>query len=275
MSVSNLSNPNDYILYIGSLNTNSIDSVNFGGSLSIGGAKASDIYIGNPSADIFFNGNIYGITGATGSFDNLVVNNLIVNDSLVGNTGSFNTLNVNNLIGQTGSFNNLGVSGFIGNTGSFNTLNVNNLIGQTGSFNNLSLNSTGSSFFGATSIGYTGCFQETQSGYLRAILIGPQVFLSYGGCTGPTSGGTATSPLIITNTLPSAFRPPVNIVFTSTTFFSSSPSTQTTLIIYITPSGSIYMGNEFSSSPASIANLRWTFSTNININAFSIIYAIS
>jgi len=67
MSVSNLSVPNDYMLYTDSLYCDSIDSVNFGGSLAIGTAKANDIHIGNPSADIFFSGTIFGLIGNTGA----------------------------------------------------------------------------------------------------------------------------------------------------------------------------------------------------------------
>jgi|SRR6185312_13587902 len=78
MSVSNLLAPNDYVLYVESQYADNFDSVDFGGDIAIGAAKAQLLTIGNVGAEVDIigspvkiNGEIYppGQPGSTG--DNL------------------------------------------------------------------------------------------------------------------------------------------------------------------------------------------------------------
>jgi Chaperone of endosialidase len=69
MSVSNLLAPNDYILYINDLYANNFDSVNFGGTVTFGSAKASNVYLGSVDSNTYINGVLYppGNPGTTGN----------------------------------------------------------------------------------------------------------------------------------------------------------------------------------------------------------------
>src|SRR6185312_11044042 len=95
--------------------------------------------------------SISSISGNTGMFNSLIVNNfspmqLSVN-SISGNTGVFNSIAVNSITGSSGNFNNLivknlsttniSVNSITGSSGTFNSITVNSMTGFVGTFNTL------------------------------------------------------------------------------------------------------------------------------------------
>ena len=132
--------------------------------------------ISNPSS---------GITGATGSFQDLIVKNQITaSGGITGSTGSFSFISsTSGITGPTGSFQDLIVSnqiiapgGITGSIGSFSFISsTSGITGPTGSFQDLIVSNQIISSGGIT--GSTGSFQD--------LIVSNQI-ISSGGITGST-----------------------------------------------------------------------------------------
>ena len=202
MSLSAITVPNDYVLYVGGLLTDNIDTVNVGDTLNIGAENAAVINIGEGSTMTFINGSLYTGSGATGPVGPTGPSGGPVGPTgAAGATGGIGPTGAMGLgaTGPTGGVGPTGSSGGpIGPTGAAGSVGPTGGIGPTGAMGVGSTGPTGG--VGATGgAGPTGAKGATGS---------------VGGI-GPTGDGGATT---ITNV--ADFRmvntAPINLLFNST-----------------------------------------------------------